>query len=609
MNLEEKLKTVTDSPGVYLMKDAHGRVIYVGKSSALRHRVRSYFQGLKESPRLQWLVRQIQDFDVIATDSELEALILEANLIKKHRPYFNVRLRDDKRYPLLELTMGEDYPRIRVARRAINRNSRYFGPYTSSQAMRESIKLLRKVFKLRTCKLPMSKAHDRPCLDFYIAQCSAPCTRAVSQDEYRTNAVAACRFLEGHASEVIRSLKGQMGQEAEALQFEKAARLRNIIQALERVLEKQKVVSDKNVDEDYLAVFVDGATACVQVLMVREGKLSEEQHFLLEVHGNEPEGEVLSAFVRQYYGPGKFIPRAVYPVTPLPDQDVVRDWLESLRGAKVTVHVPERGEKRELAQLASKNAEVHLKAATSIARGSHHIIGMEKTDEALEVLQQALGLPTPPWRIECYDISNTSGQQPVASMVVLERGRPRKSDYRKFKIRTKSTPDDFTMMREVLTRRLSARDDKRKFPRLPDLLLVDGGKGQLGVAEEVVAELGLTGTLPIASLAKEEELVFRPGLRDGIRLPMDSEALLMLRRIRDESHRFAITFHRSLRGKKIRHSVLDEVPGIGPTRKKAILRHFGSMNNLLSARPEELAEVPGLSRTRAEQLYVHLHGG
>ncbi|HEY3999503.1 MAG TPA: helix-hairpin-helix domain-containing protein, partial [Candidatus Xenobia bacterium] len=312
-------------------------------------------------------------------------------------------------------------------------------------------------------------------------------------------------------------------------------------------------------------------------------------------------------FVQQYYGPGKFVPSRVFTALALPDEAVVASWLEGLRGRPVRVTVPLRGGKRKLVRLASKNAHMHLSAATSITRGARHVVGLEKTDEALEVLQQALSLPALPWRIECYDISNTSGQQAVASMVVLERGQPRKSDYRKFKIREKDTPDDFAMMREVLTRRLAGRDDRKTFPRLPDLLLVDGGKGQLGVAQEVVAAMGLTDKLPIASLAKEEELVFRPGRRDGIRLPMDSAALLMLRRIRDESHRFAITFHRSLRGKKIRASALDSAPGIGPARKKALLRHFGSLGKLLEARPEELAQAPGLSSRLAEQLYLHLH--
>ncbi|MHB2021616.1 MAG: excinuclease ABC subunit UvrC, partial [Candidatus Xenobia bacterium] len=396
--LEEKLKTLADVSGVYLMKDSHGRVIYVGKATSLRHRVRSYFQGPKDSPRLSWLVRQIRDFDVIATDSEMEALILEDSLIKKHHPYFNVRLRDDKRYPLLEITAGETWPRLRVARRAINRRSRYFGPYTSSQAMRQTIKLLRKVFKLRTCTLPMEKPIDRPCLDFFIAQCSAPCTRQISEEEYRSNVDAACRFLEGHAGELVRSLKTEMGREAEALNYERAGRLRNIIQALEKVLERQKMVSERDVDEDYVAVALDETTACAQVLMVREGKLTEEQHFLLEAQGAEGEGEVMSAFVRQYYGPGKFVPRQILTAVALPDADVVSAWLTEVAGRRITLKVPERGEKRELAQLAAKNARVHLEAAGAVAHRVH-AVGIETLDETLQHLQQALELPAMPWRI------------------------------------------------------------------------------------------------------------------------------------------------------------------------------------------------------------------
>lgn len=665
--VRDKLANLPPRPGVYLMKDAQGRVLYVGKASSLRARVRSYFQSSRDMHvRTVTMVSKVADLDVISTDTEMEALMLESNLIKRHRPAFNVKMRDDKRYPMLEVTLGETWPRLRLARRSSNRRSRYFGPYTNAQALRKTMKVLARAFRIRTCALPLEKPLDRPCLDYHIQQCTAPCTRFIGEEEYRASVRDACQFLEGHTDALLRSLRQQMQVSSDALDFERCIRLRNVIQAVEQVTERQKMISQDAADMDVLGLVQTDGTACVAVLQVREGKLVEEQHFVLDAQlghadvGLSPplsagqteaaprladdEGSArstLRSFLTQYYGEGRFIAPDILLPEVVPDADLLEQWLTRLRTrmsksdrtlseraerallaeaepqrragerrTRVRLHVPRRGVRRELLELAARNADLHLQ---EWRRSSH--VQDQRIGQALENLQRALDLPRLPTRIECFDISNIQGKNPVASMVVFERGQARKSDYRRFKIRSEDTPDDFRMMGEVLTRRLSGRDDARKFPHLPDLLMVDGGKGQLGVAMRVLAEQGLQHQ-PVCGLAKQEEIIILPGEggeTDGeerfreVRLDLNAPALLLLRRVRDESHRFAITFHRQLRGKTVSRSMLDQVAGIGKKRKRDLLKHFGSLGALMDAPLAAIEAVPGVGPRLAAAIHEVLH--
>jgi excinuclease ABC subunit C len=601
-----------------MMRDASNRVLYVGKASSLRHRVRSYFQSSREMhPRTLVMVSKVADIDVIATDTEREALHLESNLIKKHRPPYNVKLRDDKRYPMLEVTLGETYPRLKLVRRPTQRKSRYFGPFTNSQALRKTMKVLQRAFRIRTCKYPLNKPLERPCLDYHIQQCTAPCVRFISEEDYRASVLDACQFLEGHTRALLGSLRRQMQSCSDAMEFEKCIRLRNIIGALEQVTERQKMVTSEDVDEDVLGFASKDYVACVVVMEVREGKLVEENHFVLDSQAGEEPATMLRTFIMQHYGEGKFIPPLVLTPFDPEDEGLLADLLSERRGVrkvgtrvlgKVELRTPQRGQLKDLTELASRNAELHL---DEWMRNTH--TQDQAAQAALDELQEALDLPKTPWRIECFDISNIQGKHPVSSMVVFERARAKKSDYRRFKIRSQDTPDDFRMMRETLTRRLyrAAQQTGEGAPQgdgwtLPDLLMVDGGKGQLGVAVEVLEEQGLH-QLPVCGLAKEEELIFLPGRKDPVRLDDRSPALLLLRRIRDESHRFAVTFHRQLRGKTMSRSLLDQIPGVGKTRKKALLKHFGSLGALMDASLEQVMGVPGLGPSLARTIYDALH--
>lgn len=659
----EKLKSLPASPGVYMMKDGRGRVLYVGKAASLRARVRSYFQSSKDMHvRTVAMIEKIEDLDVISTDTQMEALLLESNLIKKHRPPFNVKMRDDKRYPMLEVTLGETWPRLRLVRRPLDRSSRYFGPYTNSQVLRKITKVLARAFRIRTCALALDRPLDRPCLEYHIQQCTAPCTRFVGEDEYRASVLEACQFLDGHTGSLLRSLRAQMQAASEKLDFERCIRLRNVIHAVEQATERQKMIADFAEDLDVLGLVQKEATACVTVLAVREGKLVDEQHFVLDTQlvssrPEEPEPQddgveetsrsTVRSFLTQYYGVGRFIPPAVLIPEPIGDADLVEQWLTGLRTSvsrtertnseraerallaeppepprragdrrtRVRLYVPRRGARRDLVKLATRNAALHLSAWR---RSEAH--QDQRTQAALDELQQTLDLPRPPWRIECYDISNIQGKNPVASMVVFEKGQPKTSDYRRFKIRGDDTPDDFRMMEEVLTRRLGGRADERKYPvvaggpqpvdrgqaHLPDLLMVDGGKGQLSVAVRVLEAQGCQH-VPVCGLAKQEELIFLPGRSDAVRLDLHSPGLLLLRRVRDESHRFAITFHRQLRGRGLSRSLLDQVPGIGRKRKRDLLNHFGSLGSLMDASIEQIKQVHGVGDRLAASIHAALH--
>ena len=598
--LVEKLKTLPERPGVYLMLDSAGRIIYVGKASSLRNRVRSYFQsGADHAPKIRWMVSRVVDFETVVVDTELEALILECNLIKKHRPYFNTKYRDDKRYPMLEVTTSEEYPRLRVVRRPRSSRNRYFGPFPDAGALRRTVTILQKVFQIRTCGLDMQKKVRRPCLDFYIGLCTAPCTRYVSPEEYRGQVDSAIEYLEGHSESLLKRLRSEMENQAEQLNFERCARLRDMLWDLERTAQKQKIVSEHGEDEDYLAVASSGELICAQVLQVREGKLSGHRSFLLESPGGSEPAEQMAAFFKHYFQANSFIPRRLC-VSHLPeDSPLLTQWLEELAGFKVEVRLPQRGSKRELIGLALKNAQQTLEQEN--LRPSR---GVESRRLALEELALALGMSEAPWRMECVDISNFQGRQAVGSLVVFEQGLPRKDLYRRFRIRSGDTPDDFRMMREVLTRRLGPERNEQV---LPELLIVDGGKGQLGVAVEVLEELGLSCRVTVAGLAKENEWLFVPGRREPVVLLRSSKALLMVTHLRDETHRFAVTYHRNLRDKELKRSILDEAPGIGEGRKQALLKHFGSLRKLKAASRDELAAVEGLGPKISNLLYDYLH--
>ena len=607
--LAERLAQLPAAPGVYLMRDARGKVIYVGKAAVLRNRVRSYFHapsGLSEKTRR--LVVEIADLEVIQTATEAEAFLLEDALIKKYQPRFNIRLRDDKRYPYLKIT-AEPFPRVMIVRRRARDGARYFGPYTNAKAMRATLKLAQKLFPIRTCNLALPlKNPRRPCLNYHIGRCLAPCAGLVSQEEYGRAVDGAAMLFEGRISGLVQSLRARMRDAADREQFELAARLRDQIFALNRALERQSVALPDTVDRDVIGIAIDGESACAQVFFVRGGRLSGRETFHLCAPGTPSEAEVLSAFLSQYYAAAAVIPKEVLlPVAP-DDADEIADWLSSLRGNKVRLKVPQRGEKRRLVELACDNARYSLKREGATAA----LVGEEASD-ALAELAEVLSLSAFPQRIEAFDISNTQGGEATGSMVVFEDGRPRRDAYRRFKVHLAGKPDDYAMMREVLLRRfrrgLAELHDPTvshgKFSQFPDLLLIDGGKGQLAVALSVLEELELDGIEAIG-LAKKHEEIYRPGESAPLRLPPESKALLLLRHIRDEAHRFAITYHRKLREKRSLASVLDEIPGIGPKRKKALIKAFGSLEKLKQASVDEIAALPEIPKPLAKAIAQRL---
>lgn len=601
--LQASLRILPDAPGVYVMRDRQGRVLYVGKATSLKSRVRSYFQpGQELTPRIRAMVNRVQGLETFVVGSPMEALMLECNLIKQHRPYFNVKYRDDKRYPLLEVTTSETYPRLKLVRTRRNNKNRYFGPFPDSGALRRTMKILQSVFRVRTCKIPMTRVLQRPCLDYYIELCTAPCTRFVTETDYRHQVELALEFLEGHTDSLMRRLRNEMADFARALNFEQAARTRNMLADLERVSEKMRVVLSEPEDEDYVALVAYRAEVGVQIMQVREGKLVGQQHVMLETHGERDEAAQMAAVLKQYYQVAGFLPRRILVNVQPEDPELLSEWLGVMRGGSVQLRVPQRGDKKKLMELCHQNCvEAIVREALTPSR-------FERRRKGLEELREALGLEDTPWRIECVDISNIQGKQAVGSLVTFEHGVPRKDRYRRFKVRTKDTPDDFWMMGEVLTRRFEAylaRDPK--FSELPDLLIVDGGKGQLGVAREVLSQLGLLDSVPIAALAKENEWLFLPAQSEPIILARGTDGLAVVTHLRDEAHRFAITYHRNLRGKAFTLSALDHAPGIGKERREALIRHFGSLKKLQEAPLSDLARVPGFGPKMAASLYAYLH--
>ncbi|MBA2265541.1 MAG: excinuclease ABC subunit UvrC [Chloroflexi bacterium] len=628
--LRANLRRLPTTPGVYLMKNADGRVLYVGKADALRHRVRSYFTARgPDDARISRMVTEVVDVEYIVTDTVSEAYLLESNLIKEHRPRFNIRLRDDKSYPFVKITLGEDFPRIVRTRRLVRDGSRYFGPYASASSVDETLKLLRKIFPFRTCNLEIPEGKrvlERPCLLYYINRCQGPCIEAIPKPDYRATIGQIVDFLDGKQEPIAAELRSEMAGHSDALRYEQAATTRDKLRAVERTMEQQKMAAFSSAEHDVIGMARADDDACLQVMQVRGGKLIGREHFIVEGARDVPDAEVLGSFLQQYYASTDAVPRALLsPMMPAEADDLAA-YLADRRGVRVTITVPERGEKRRLVAMATGNA------VEALARErAEWMADTARRDEALTALAAALGLTKLPERIECYDMSNIQGTSAVGSMVVFIDGRPEPKEYRRFRIRSGDTPDDFRMMAEVLRRRFSrvaklrsetgalsldavgadeVSEEAGDRPRetgwaVPDLVIVDGGKGQLSAAVGVMKELAITD-VPLAGLAKRFEELHLPDQSAPVVLPRRSQALYLVQRIRDEAHRFAITYHRDVRGKRALRSELDDIAGIGPGRKKALLKRFGSVRRIREASLEEVADTPGISRDLAERLKAHL---
>ncbi len=609
------LDTLPDKPGCYLMKDDKDRILYVGKAINLRNRVRSYFHSTAlEDPKTHKLVRDIADIEWIVVGSELEALILEMNLIKRHKPRYNVRLKDDKRYPYIKVHWQDPFPKVTVTRQMKSDGARYFGPYTSVWAVHQTLDLLRKIFPYLTCNRDITGEDSRACLYFDIKLCTAPCIGAINQADYRQILDDLCQFLEGRTEPVVKRLNHEMEKAAEDLQYEKAATIRDQLLAIDKVVERQKVVSSDQTDSDVIAMARADGEACVQVFFIRSGKLIGREYFVLEGTEEENDEEVLSEFVKQFYAQAAFVPQKVLLPNELAETKIINQWLNSRKtGDKVEITVPHQDLNKELVDMAAENAVETLQSLKTRWDSDKN-----RQTGALSELQEALDLPEPPNRIECYDISTTQGVASVGSMVVFEQGTPNKKLYRRFNIKSVLGQDDFASMEEVLYRRFrrwkAYHDEGEKvgkkpdlaFSVLPDLLLVDGGKGQLSRAVKVLEAYNLSGRVPVAGLAKGEEELFVTGQRESIYLERHSQGLYLVQRIRDEAHRFAITAHRKRRSKQGLASRLDVIPGIGPARRKALLQTFGSIDGIKKAQPEKIAEIKGITLEMAQSIKVQL---
>ena len=614
--VQEILANLPTRPGVYLHKDRDDKILYIGKAINLRSRVRSYFHSSVDSIKTQRLRRQIADIEIITTDSELEALLLEMTLIKKHRPQYNVRLKDDKRYPYIKVHWADPFPKVTVTRRMARDGARYFGPFTSVWAVHQTLDLLRKIFPYLTCDRTITGQDERACLYFDIKLCNGPCIGAVDKTQYRAMIRQLMDFLEGKSDKIARDIETKMLAAAESMAFEDAARYRDQLQAIDRVVSKQKVIGTQSTDQDVIAFAREQGDACVQVFFVRYGKLIGREYFLLEGTDEEPDAEVLHEFLTQFYDGAAHVPKEVLLPHEVEEARIIEEWLRQKRGTKVSIQVPRRGKKKELVEMATTNA-----ADTLATLRQQWAQDRSRYVNAMNELRESLALPAPPARIEGYDISHTQGRQTVASMVVFVQGAPRKTDYRRFNIQTVGN-DDYGAMREALTRRFEryreaaggelhdpAQIGKKKdtaWALLPDLLLIDGGKGQLAVALEVLDAFQLRGEVPVAALAKQDEELFVPGRLRSIYLPRRSEALYLVQRVRDEAHRFANAGHRQRRSKAGVASILDSIPGIGPRRRQRLLTHFGSLDDLRAATMEEIASVPGIPADVAEAIKTHL---
>ncbi len=615
-HLQGILDTLPARPGCYLMKNADGNVIYVGKAVNLKNRVRSYFHvDTGQDHKTRRLVREIADVEWILVGSELEALILEMNLIKRHRPRYNVRMKDDKRYPYIKIHWMEPFPRVTVTRNMVNDGSRYFGPYTAAWAVYQTLDVLRRVFPYLTCDREITGQDKRACLYYDIKLCLAPCIGAVDQSGYRQMISDLQEFLNGRSEGMLSRLETEMQAASEALKFERATAIRDQLKALQSIIERQKVVfSADYLDSDVVAMARADNEACVQVFFIRGGKLIGREYFILEGIEDTADTEVMARFVTQFYTQAASVPQQVMLPQEIEEAHIIQQWLRGRsRGQKVKLLVPRHGQPHDLVQMAAENAAETLQALRAQWQADTH-----RQEQALSELRSALQLPAPPNRIECYDISNIQGTASIGSMVVFTQGVPEKKLYRRFNIKSVLGPDDFASMEEVLTRRFKrwqagqetaaspGSKPDASFAFLPDLLIVDGGKGQLGRAVAVLEKVGLSGKVPVVGLAKEEEELFFPGKPAPLLLPRHSQGLYLIQRIRDEAHRFAITAHRKQRTKIGMASLLDSIPGIGPARRKALLKHFGSLDKIRETSVEELIAVPGITPTLAETIKVHL---
>lgn len=613
-NFEEELKKLPRKPGVYIMRDDKDVILYVGKAINLHNRVRSYFrENIGRGPAIDQMVSLIARFEYIVTDSELEALVLENNLIKENSPKYNTLLKDDKTYPYIKVTVGEDYPRILFSRTMKKDKSRYFGPYTSAAAVKDTIELLNKLYQLRTCNrvLPRDTGLERPCLNYHIKQCLAPCQGYVSKEEYRQQVAGALEFLNGNYSPILKDLEEKMNKAAEELEFEEAARYRDLLSSVRQVSQKQKITEGVGEDKDILALYQDETEAVVQVFFVRDGKLiGREHYYMTHVPGNNKPA-ILQDFVKQFYAGTPFIPRELMLQYEIEDAELIEKWLSERKGSRVYLKVPKIGSKEKLVELAAQNAKLVLSQdREKLKREEGRTIGAVK--EISDLLQLPL---TGTARMEAYDISNINGFENVGSMVVYEKGKPKRSDYRKFKIKSVSGPDDYACMREVLTRRFRHGMEESKeleeqemdqeygsFTKFPDLILMDGGRGQVNIALSVLEELGID--IPVCGMVKDDNHRTRGLYYHNIELPIDthSEGFKLITRIQDEAHRFAIEYHRSLRSKTQVKSVLDDIPGVGPARRKALMRHFKSLEEIRQASVEELMEIPEMNERTAEEI-------
>lgn len=613
-NVEEELKKLPRKPGVYIMRDDKDVILYVGKAINLHNRVRSYFrENIGRGPAIDQMVSLIARFEYIVTDSELEALVLENNLIKENSPKYNTLLKDDKTYPYIKVTVGEDYPRILFSRTMKKDKSRYFGPYTSAAAVKDTIELLNKMYQLRTCNrvLPRDIGIERPCLNYHIKQCLAPCQGYVSKEEYRQQVAGALEFLNGNYSPILKDLEEKMKKAAEAMEFEDAARYRDLLSSVRQVSQKQKITEGVGEDKDILALYQDETEAVVQVFFVRDGKLIGREHYYMTHVPENNKPAILQDFVKQFYAGTPFIPRELMLQYEIEDAELIEKWLSERKGSRVYLKVPKIGSKEKLVELAAQNAKLVLSQdREKLKREEGRTIGAVK--EISDLLQLPL---TGTARMEAYDISNINGFENVGSMVVYEKGKPKRSDYRKFKIKSVSGPDDYACMREVLTRRFRHGMEESKeleeqemdqeygsFTKFPDLILMDGGRGQVNIALSVLEELGID--IPVCGMVKDDNHRTRGLYYHNIELPIDthSEGFKLITRIQDEAHRFAIEYHRSLRSKTQVKSVLDDIPGVGPARRKALMRHFKSLEEIRQASVEELMEIPEMNERTAEEI-------
>ena len=616
-DIQEELKKLPDHPGVYLMHDARDVIIYIGKAVSLKNRVRQYFQSSRnKGPKIEKMVTHIARFEYILTDSELEALVLECNLIKEHRPKYNTMLKDDKTYPYIKVTLGEAYPRVLFSRQMKKDKSRYYGPYTSAAAVKDTIELIRKLYRLRSCSrvLPRDIGKERPCLNYHIHQCLAPCQGYVSQEQYREQIRQAVDFLNGKFDPVLKDLEEKMRAAAAEMDFEKAAEYRDLMASVKQIAQKQKITDFDGEDRDIMALAMDDRDAVVQVFFVRQGRLIGREHFHVTIGNEDTPREVLSTFIRQYYAGTPFIPREIMLQMEIDDAEVVGQWLSSRRGQKIHIRVPKKGSREKLVELAARNARMVLEQdREKIRREEGRTIGAVR--EVAGWLK--LGYVR---RMEAYDISNINGFETVGSMVVYEKGKPCRSDYRRFRLRTVAGPDDYASMREVLTRRfthgMEEREQNRQknlgeeygsFTRFPDLILMDGGRGQVNIALQVLDELGLE--IPVCGMVKDDYHRTRGLYYNNVEIPIDthSEGFRLITRIQDEAHRFAIEYHRSLRSKEQVHSVLDDIPGIGPERRKALMRAYESLEAIREADVESLKAVPSMNEKAAVSVYRFFH--